>query len=73
MEKMYQAIAAVVIALVIGVIGWQWIQTKKSEVQTNTIIRCGEIAAETGTEEFPFNGGVYQICMEDNGLETVVK
>ena len=73
MEKTYTFIATIIVAIVIGFIGWQWINTKKSELEKNTIIRCGEIGAKTGNTDNPFNGAVYQICMEDNGYKTVVK
>ena len=72
-KSLMQTITAIALVVIIGVLGFLWIKTRQTQIKQDAIIRCGQIAAESGTKEAPFNGGLYQICLEDNGYTTVLK
>lgn len=63
----------VVLIVAVAVLGFQWIQVRKTQIKSETIVKCADVAARAGNDENPFNGGVYQFCIDDNGYETVLK
>ncbi|MBP9691007.1 hypothetical protein KBD81_02905 [Candidatus Woesebacteria bacterium] len=67
-------IAGIVIALVVlGLAVIQYVSLQKDMNDKQAIQGCAEVAAKSGTEGNPFNGAIYQVCMQDKGFGTVLK
>jgi hypothetical protein len=73
-QQLTYIVTAFALALIAG--GWffgmKWYEIRKEQVRNEAIVRCLEMAAQSGTEENPFNGAADQICMEDIGYPTIL-
>lgn len=56
--------------VVVGFLGWNFLQLREKELKIEAIQGCAEAAAQAGET---FNGAVYKICVEDKGYATEIK
>ena len=73
MQRTIIAIAIALFVIAAAVTSWRFVDAKNSENRMNAVQECADVAAKSGTAEYPFNGGVYTICMDDKGIPSSVK
>lgn len=71
--KTYTIAGIIIAMIIIGIAVMQYVEVQKDIGDKAAIQGCAEVASKSGTPENPFNGAIYQVCMQDKGFNTVLK